>query len=279
MTKYGATSLEPLTGVDALVTGSSRGLGFGIAGALAREGARVWMVAELKGELDEAASEIRALGGRVESRHVDLAVDESRETFVEELTSQAANLRVLVNNAGVLERRAVSELDSAHWDRTVSVNLKAPVFLTRDLLPLLASEGGSVINVSSRAGALAFESQTAYCASKFGIEAFTRCLAMELSGSRVSVNSVTPGLRIKPTSITRLAAASTPDSTRAEWADPLELGPAFVFLAGLRGQVSGFRFDALTLTRALETAGVAQTLSDIADVAEYVPPEHAPVLP
>jgi gluconate 5-dehydrogenase len=274
MTKGDAKSLTTLKDVDALVTGSSRGLGFGIARAFANEGARVWMIAEMESELEEAADEIRAAGGSVEARRVDLAQDADRAALAEELSAEAPDLRVVVNNAGVLERRTVSEIDGAHWDRTFTVNLKAPVFLTRDLLPLLMPEGGSVINVSSRAGALAFKTQTAYCASKFGIEAFTRCLALELAGTRVSVNTVTPGLRIKPTSITRLAAASAGESTRAEWADPIELAPAFCFLAGLRGQVSGFRFDARTLTRALESTDVAETLDRIGNVAEHVPPER-----
>ena len=96
-----------------------------------------------------------------------------------------------------------------------------------------------------------FGAQAAYCASKFGLEAFTRCLALELRGLRVSVNTVTPGLHIKPTSLTRSEVTETDAAERSAWNDPTELAPAFRFLAGLRGTVSGFRFDAHKLTRSL----------------------------
>ena len=97
------------------------------------------------------------------------------------------------------------------------------------------------MNVSSRAGVSAFEGQTAYCASKFGIEAFTRCLAQELAGSAVSANTVTPGLRIKPTSITRADAEATDEETRSGWSDPIELGPASdVYVQHIQEHVDGF---------------------------------------
>jgi NAD(P)-dependent dehydrogenase (short-subunit alcohol dehydrogenase family) len=143
------------------------------------------------------------------------------------------------------------------------VNLTAPVLLTHDLLPLLADAGGSVINVSSRAGVMPFEGEAAYCASKYGIEAFTKCLALELGSSPVSVNTITPGIKIKPTSITEEQIPTVPEAERNTWADPAEITPAFLFLARLRGEVSGRRFDALTLTRAIARYGREETLARI----------------
>ena len=265
--------LESLEGVDALVTGASRGLGFAIARAYAAAGARVWLVAEVEDELRVAADEISESGGRVEARVVDLADGERRRALASELAAEP-RFHVLVNNAAILNRQTVTELDVAHWDRTLAVNLTAPVLLARDLLPTLTRGGGSIINVSSRAGVRGFGRQAAYCASKFGIEAFTRCLALELSGTRVSVNTVTPGLRIKPTSLTRSEVAETDAAERRAWNDPIELAPAFRFLAGLRGTVSGFRFDALKLTRSLVEIGDKATLRRIHAMAEHVPPEY-----
>jgi len=264
---------DALRGVEALVTGSSRGLGFGIARTLAAEGARLWLVAELADELIEAADELKGAGARVETRVVDLSDDDARAGLTAELLHSAPNLRVLVNNAAVLDRRAVAEVDAEHWDRTMAVNLRAPVLLTRDLLPVLQREGGSIVNVSSRAGVLAFDHQAAYCASKFGLEAFTRCLAIELAGSHVSVNSVTPGLRIKPTSLTRADSVQESQQERAAWHDPVELGPAFVFLAGLRGEVSGYRFDARVLSQAVGREGVSEVLKRVDEFAEFNPAE------
>ena len=214
-----AAELESLEGVDALVTGASRGLGFGIARAFAAAGTRVWLVAELEDELHAAAEQISEQGGQVEARVVDLADREQRMALADELS--AAPLRVLVNNAAILERQAVADLEAEHWDRTLAVNLTAPVLLTRDLMPVLKRDGGSIINISSRAGVLGFSDQAAYCASKFGMEAFTRCLALELDGTRVSVNTVTPGLPIKPTSLrirrprTQARPTGMPGTTRS----------------------------------------------------------------
>jgi NAD(P)-dependent dehydrogenase (short-subunit alcohol dehydrogenase family) len=264
--------IESIAGCDALVTGSSRGLGFGVARAFAEAGARVWMIAEVEGELDEAAEEIRTVGGEVETRTVDLTDRRACATLAQEVRSEVPKLRVLVNNAGVLERQAVTDIDLDTWDRTIAVNLTAPMVLCRELAPGLAKTGGSIINVSSRAGTLAFATQAAYCASKFALEGMTRCLALELEGSPVSVNTVTPGLRLKPTSLTRADAAAAPTSSRAEWNDPVSLGPAFLFLAGLRGRVSGCRFDAQVLTQAIETHGDADVLRRIDAFAEHVPP-------
>lgn len=265
------TPLVSVQGLDVLVTGSGRGLGRGIAQAMAAAGARVWLAAEVEEELEWTASDIRAAGGEARVFVADLGREDERMGLVRTLREQARRLRVIVNNAGVLEREPVASLDAGHWRRTMSVNLEAPVFLTRDLLPLLGEEGGSVINVSSRAGTDAFPRQAAYCASKFGIEAFTRCLALELAGSPISANTVTPGLSIKPTSLTRRDAERADAHTRARWRDPVKLGPAFLFLAGLRGQISGCRFDAWTLTQELEQLGARGVMSRIHEIAEYTP--------
>ncbi|MDE0476432.1 MAG: SDR family oxidoreductase [Gammaproteobacteria bacterium] len=258
-----------VTGIDVLVTGAGRGLGRGIAQAMAAAGARVWLVSEVREELEWTASDIRAAGGEARILVADLGREDERNGLIRNLRKGARRLRVIVNNAGVLEREPVASLDSAHWRRIMGVNLEAPVFLTRDLLPLLGDDGGSVINVSSRAGTAAFARQAAYCASKFGMEAFTRCLALELAGLPVSVNTVTPGLPIKPTSLTQRDAERADAATRAGWRDPVRLGPAFLFLAGLRGQISGCRFDAWTLTQALERWGTRGVMTRIHEIAEY----------
>ena len=265
------THLESVEGVDVLVTGSGRGLGRGVARTMAAAGAMVWLVSEVPEELEWTASDIHAAGGEARILVADLGREDDRNGLVRTLREKARRLGVIVNNAGVLEREPVASLDASHWQRIMSVNLEAPVFLTRDLLPLLQREGGSVINVSSRAGVGAFAQQAAYCASKFGIEAFTRCLALELAGSPISANTVTPGLPIKPTSVTQQDAERPDETTRARWQDPAKLGPAFLFLAGLRGQISGCRFDAWELTCGLEKWGAQGVMSRIEDIAEYTP--------
>jgi NAD(P)-dependent dehydrogenase (short-subunit alcohol dehydrogenase family) len=108
-----------------------------------------------------------------------------------------------------------------------------------------------------------FVGEAAYCAAKFGMEAFSQVLALELGSGSISVNTVTPGLRIKPTSLTDAEVRRLPERERESWNDPAEIMPAFLFLAGLRGQVTGRRFDAAELTTALRTWGPETTLSRI----------------
>jgi NAD(P)-dependent dehydrogenase (short-subunit alcohol dehydrogenase family) len=132
----------------------------------------------------------------------------------------------------------------------------------------MKARGGSIINVSSRAGVLGFKDEAAYCTSKFGIEGLTRALAVEHTGSPVSINTVTPGLKIKPTSMTEETFEKLSDEERKAWSNPSEIVPAFVYLAGQRGEVSGYRFDARVLTEAIRNEGFDMDLARAKELAE-----------
>ena len=246
----------------AVITGASRGLGRGVASALAEDGWHVWVCSEVPEELEATEAAIRQSGGMVTSVCTDLADPAGCELLVASVRERTGQLRAIVNNAALLQVRSIEELSLSDWTLSLSVNLTAPFIITRGLLPLLA-DGGSIINVSSRAGVLPFKNEAAYCASKFGIEAFSRCLALELEGRPISVNTITPGTKIKPTSIAERDIVNVPEEERKTWLDPVRIGPAFVLLARLRGQVSGCRFNATTLTDAIERWGPAETLQRI----------------
>ena len=263
---------EPIEGMDVLVTGAGRGLGRGIASFLGQIGAHLWIVSEVEEELEKTADNIRGNGGWVKTRVIDLASESQLSMLIRDVKQGSSRLVAIINNAAVLERQPLQYIQRDSWEHTLQVNLTAPVFLTRDLVPLLSDEGGSIINISSRAGVLGFADQTAYCASKFGIEAFTRCLALELSGSKISVNSVTPGLKIKPTSITDADVVALQSTVSQAWSNPAILGPAFHWLACLRGGISGCRFDAFTLANYIAEFGSELTLEQLYAVAEYVLP-------
>jgi NAD(P)-dependent dehydrogenase (short-subunit alcohol dehydrogenase family) len=243
-----------LHGVNAVVTGAGRGLGRAIAVGFAQAGARVWIGARTATELEITAQQIKQTGGTVHVAQVDLGSVDGCAELVRLVRAEHRQIDVLVNNAAVLDLVGLEDLTPAMWQRTIAVNLGAPFLLTRAFLPEMRQHGGSVINVSSRAGVMPFARESAYCASKFGLEGFTRSIALELEGAPVSINTVTPGARIKPTSITDadVAKGSTPGA--AEWQDPTLLLPAFLFLATLRGHPSGMRFDAFRLTQAIAAA-------------------------
>jgi NAD(P)-dependent dehydrogenase (short-subunit alcohol dehydrogenase family) len=265
-------SMGGVEDLDVLITGASRGLGRGIACFLGQAGARLWIASEVESELETTATMIRDKGGRVKVRVTDLSSRSQRSELAKEVKAGSDRLVAIINNAAVLKRQSLAEIQEDSWEETLKVNLTAPVFLTRDLISELSDRGGSIINVSSQAGVLGFANQSAYCASKFGIEAFTRSLALELVGSNISVNSVTPGLRIKPTSITDDDVSALGTEISQAWSDPIGLGPAFPLLACLRGSVSGCRFNAFTLANYIAEHGSEQAVKDLHTIAEYVLP-------
>jgi NAD(P)-dependent dehydrogenase (short-subunit alcohol dehydrogenase family) len=250
------------------VTGAGRGLGRAIAKALAREGAALDLCDRTEEELERTGSEV---GGDadVTLHRLDLAEREKVRALVESVLARRGRIDVLVNNAAVFPSTPLEAITDSEWQRTLAVNLTAPFLLIRGLLPSMRERGGSIVNVSSRAGVLGFAREASYCASKFGLEGLTRALAAELEGERVSVsvNTVTPGLHIKPTMMTDAEEAHVPPGERT-WKDAEALGPAFVFLAASRGRPTGMRFDAFRLSQAIESEGFALSRGRIEELAE-----------
>ena len=237
----------------AVVTGAGRGLGRAVAGAFAAAGHRVALVDITDNELIVATDDLRSRRLDVRAFRADIADERSVATLAAAVRATFGTPRVLVNAAAILEERPFVASDFVAWQRTIAVNLSGPWLCTRAFLPaMLAAGRGSIINVTSRAGIEPFAGETAYCAAKFGLEGFSRALALELAGTGVAVNLITPGISIKPTSLTVAAFAGLPPAERARYADPTLLTPAFLHLATAdeRG-VSGQRFDAHSLSRQL----------------------------
>lgn len=262
--------MPSLNGRHAVVTGASRGLGLGAAAALARAGARVTLVAEVADELEAATSRLAAEGLLVQARGVDLADRPSVHALGQWIAAGDDAADILVNNAAVLPITSMTTTDDAVWDHVLAVNLSATFLLMRAVAARLAMHGGSVINVSSRAGVQGFADETAYCAAKFGVEGLTRAAALEFCGSRVSFNTVTPGARIKPTGVTAAEYDAWPEARRAALRDPEALGPAFVRLAQAQGSPTGCRFDAWRVCQGLAASGSGLTDDELLALAETV---------
>jgi NAD(P)-dependent dehydrogenase (short-subunit alcohol dehydrogenase family) len=259
---------DRLTGQYAFVTGAGRGLGRAIAVGLASEGASLIICSRTSSELEKTAEQIHSIGGQVTSISVNLADHRACQELIADIQQQTQQIDVLINNAGVLRLTPFEELTFQEWSVTLDVNLNAPFHLIRSLLPNMKARGGAIINVSSRAGVLGFKDEAAYCTSKFGMEGLTRALAVELAGSPVSINTVTPGLKIKPTSMTEEAFENLSDEERKAWSNPDEIVPAFVYLAMQRGEVSGYRFDARVLTEAIRGEGFDMDPARAKELAE-----------
>ncbi len=249
--------MERLQGHIVLVTGAGRGLGHGIARGLAAHGATVLAVARTVSELDALEADIRPTGGVVETFPADLAQPEQIAALAQRVLDRHGRVDALINNAAVLRMTPFVDLAAEAFDETIAINLLAPVKLIRAFLPAMLERGlGAVINVSSAAGVRGFVDETDYCASKFGLEGFSFSLAMELQPRNISVNLVSPGYRIKPTSITAAEFAAWPAERRSLYRDPIDMADAFAFLALQDGQgVTGQRFNAFELAERVRSEG------------------------
>jgi NAD(P)-dependent dehydrogenase (short-subunit alcohol dehydrogenase family) len=250
---------EALADKTVLVTGAGRGLGHGVARGLAAYGATVLAVARTESELAELAETVRSAGGVIETIVVDLASPAETARLASDVTARHGGVDALINNAAILRMTAFLDLSEDAFEETIAVNLLAPARLTRALLPAMLERGrGAIINVSSAAGIRPFADETDYCAAKYGLEGFSYSLALELALHNVSVNLVSPGYRIKPTSVTAAEFASWPAERQAEFRDSIDMADAFAYLAVQypnEGGVTGQRYDAFALSEEVRRMG------------------------
>ncbi|MCI0434112.1 MAG: SDR family oxidoreductase [Gemmatimonadetes bacterium] len=182
-----------IEGRIALVTGAARRVGRALALGLARAGADV--LVHHHRSVDDAATavrEIEALGRRAVAVPADLERAEDIAGLAGHARAEFGRLDVLVNSAARFERAAVSEITEADWDRVIGVNLKAPFFLTRALLPLLRPGGGVVVNIADLSAVQAWPSFAHHAVSKAGLVHLTRVLARAL-GPEIRVNCIVAG--------------------------------------------------------------------------------------
>src|SRR5579859_3230581 len=182
--------IEPpdLWGDVALVTGAGRGIGKAIPVALAIAGARVVLTARSASEIDQTLAEIESSGGQALAVPADVSTPAAVASLVDRAQVKVGTIRVLVNNAGVLEPVALLwEVDPDKWWHSVEINLRGPFLCMRAVLPGMIARGrGRGVNLASRAAKVPIADGTAYAASKTGLVRVTESLAWELEGCGVS---------------------------------------------------------------------------------------------
>lgn len=184
---------QRFTGRAALVTGGASGIGRATALRLAGEGAAVLAVDVNAGLLDELAGDSESLPGTVATRTGDVSTEEGAGAMVADALERFGRLDVVVNVAGVLSFSHTHEVALEEWNRLLAVNLTGTFLVCRAALPHLVAEGACIVNLASTAAHKGQPWASAYAASKGGVLAFTRALAVEYAARGLRVNSISPG--------------------------------------------------------------------------------------
>ncbi|MEM7561595.1 MAG: SDR family oxidoreductase [Pseudomonadota bacterium] len=237
--------MDRLSGKTAVITGGGQGIGEGITQAMLNAGANL-LIAQ-RSPLPETFENQAG----VHWVAADLSDPDSFTAIAESAKQILGRVDILVNNAGIMFEKSLGDMQIEEWNRMLSVNLTAPVFLSKALLPLLNENGSSIINIGSIEGLASNPEHAAYCASKGAVHALTRAMAVDLGKDKIRVNAIAPGWIRSDLSDLYINAQEDPD---AAWeglykmhpagrvGEPLDVGNLAVFLgsddsAFITGQV------------------------------------------
>jgi 3-oxoacyl-[acyl-carrier protein] reductase len=180
-----------LTGRKALVTGATGGIGEEIARALHAQGAIVGLHGTRREKLESLAAD---LGGETRIFTANLADRAEVKELAKTAEAELGGVDILVNNAGITNDTLMMRMSDEDWDKVININLNAAFVLTRELCgPMMKRRYGRVVNISSVVAAIGNPGQANYCASKAGLEGFTKAFAAEVASRNIMANCVSPG--------------------------------------------------------------------------------------
>lgn len=221
-----------------IVTGGSKGIGFGIAKALAEAGSDIILVARDQKNLDRARQEIATTGRSVQTCAFDMNKVELIEDMFDGIIRNAGEVDILVNNAGVTRRAPAEKISAEDWDIVLNLNVTAVFTLCRAFARqrIKNGKGGKIINIASLMSETVREDNAPYAASKGAIRQLTKALAVDWAKYHINVNAIGPGfIRTDLTrslwedeSFDQWLKWKTP---QARWGNPEDLGYAAVYLA------------------------------------------------
>jgi NAD(P)-dependent dehydrogenase (short-subunit alcohol dehydrogenase family) len=257
--------MNKLDGKVILVTGAGRGFGRYMCLAFAKEGAIVVAASRTISELENLKKSIESKNGKCDIISTDLLKYNDLIKLRDYIASKYGKLDVLVNAAADNLWKLFEDTTIEEWDKSLSINLRAPFILSKLFLPLMQKqEKGNIINVSSGSATRGFLAETAYCPSKFGLEGLTQCLAMELYNQNIAVNSVSPsapeGKILRPSRFNKENKDKIPETLLNKFADDDSIVEAFSdawsFLASQNASgVTGQRFVSKQLADYLKYNG------------------------
>ena len=183
-----------LTGQVAVVTGATRGIGFGVAKALAKSGAAVACIGTNAEKLGKSVEEINADGGQAKAYVCNVAETAAVAETSKKILEDFGKVDILVNNAGITRDMLVRRMTDEEWDDVIAVNLRGPFLVTRAFAEAMRKKKyGRIINIASISGMIGNRGQANYSASKAGVIGFTRTVSKELGNRNITVNAISPG--------------------------------------------------------------------------------------
>ena len=232
-----STKLFDLSGKTALVTGSSRGLGYAMAKGLAEAGAKVVLNGINKAPLDAAEAKLRAAGLDVLQARFDVADEAAVLAAFEGFDKAGLEIGILVNNAGIQHRQPILDVSTEDWRRVIETNLTAAFVVGREAARRMVPRGaGKIVNIGSLLSGAGRATVAPYAAAKGGIKQLTQTMAAEWADKGIQANAIGPGYML-----TELNAALTQNPTfdawvkartpAKRWGRPEELVGAAIFLA------------------------------------------------
>ncbi|WP_043839516.1 SDR family oxidoreductase [Muricoccus aerilatus] len=210
-----------------LVTGASSGIGIGIARELAAAGATLVLGARRTGRLEAVANELRSVGSRVVTRHLDVTDRDSVEAFAQAGRDAFGHVDVIVNNAGIMPLSLMASMKVEEWEQMVDVNIKGVLYGIAAVLPEMTARGsGHVVNIASVGALTVSPTAAVYCATKFAVRAISDGLRQERADIRVTC--IHPGVVESELAgtITDPAAAAAMKAYRAIALQPDAIGRA-----------------------------------------------------
>lgn len=232
-----------LTGKVALVTGGAYGIGFAIAEALAKAGAKIAFNCRGQEHLEQALADYKEKGIEVKGYICDVTVESQVQAMIADIEKELGTVDILVNNAGIIKRIPMTEMSAEDFRQVIDIDLTAPFIMAKAVLPgMIQKRSGKIINICSMMSELGRETVSAYAAAKGGLKMLTKNIASEYGQYNIQCNGLGPGYIETPQTaplrepqadgsrhpFDQFICAKTPAN---RWLKPEELAGPAVFLA------------------------------------------------